>query len=192
MTYAYDFYRLKTNENGNVSWHNQPRWKYWLGYVTLSHSYSWGEPIYAPFDGIVREVITSVKERNRLHFIRDVGIALFNGVFFSYQKGKVETLTGNYLIIEGKQCCALIAHTQFGSIKHRVGDSVCRGEIVARLGHSGNSTAPHLHFQLMDRVDIRTAKGYPCAFDHYAIYQNEIWNPVERGVPSSAYTIRFS
>ncbi|MGF1684210.1 M23 family metallopeptidase [Photobacterium minamisatsumaniensis] len=192
MTYAYDFYRLEADENGSVSWHNQPRWKYWLGLVRLGHSYSWGEPIHAPFDGVVREVVTSVKERSRLHYIRDVGLALFNGIFFSYQKGKVHALTGNYLIIEGEKCCALIAHAQYGSIKHEVGNLVCRGEVVARLGHSGNSTAPHLHFQLMDRVDIRNAKGYPCAFDKYSIYQNQTWEPVEHGVPSSTYPIRFS
>ena len=37
------------------------------------------------------------------------------------------------------------------------GERVVAGQRLAQVGHSGNSTAPHLHFQLMDGPDYLTA-----------------------------------
>jgi len=33
------------------------------------------------------------------------------------------------------------------------GDAVRRGQAIGQLGHSGNSTSPHLHFQVTDGPD---------------------------------------
>ncbi|MGV6816207.1 MAG: M23 family metallopeptidase, partial [Thiotrichales bacterium] len=121
----------------------------------------------------------------------DIGLAFFNSLFFSYQRGKPSQLGGNYLIIEGEHCCAFIAHTKTGSIKHQVGDTVRAGDYLAAVGHSGNSSVPHLHFQLMDRVDIKSAKGLPCCFSSYEANINDLWEKVKCGIPGSKYTIRF-
>ena len=37
------------------------------------------------------------------------------------------------------------------------------GQVLARLGNSGNSDAPHLHFQLMDANSPLGAEGVPYA-----------------------------
>ena len=191
MAYAYDFFRLEKYKGGDVAWHKKTPGQYFLGQVKLSDTFSWGEPIYSPIDGIVREVVSSVIERNRLHIIRDIGLAIFHSLFFSFKNGKTQKLGGNYLIIEGKSCCAFIAHAKTGSIKHKVGDVVAAGDIIGEVGHSGNSTVPHLHFHLMDRVDIKSAKGLPCCFSSYDLQIEDKWEKVVCGIPSSKYTIRF-
>ena len=191
MEYAYDFIRLVKGRNGTLTWHKKTHSKYFLGQVKLSDSFSWSEPIYSPIDGVVREVVSFINERIRLHIISDVGLALYNSVFFSYKRGATSKLCGNYLIIEGANCCALIAHAKTDSIQLSVGDSVSAGDLIAEIGHSGNSTAPHLHFQLMDRVDIKSAKGLPCCFSNYDINTENGWEKVEHGVPCGKYTIRF-
>ncbi len=54
--------------------------------------------------------------------------------------------TPGYIILKGKESFALIAHARCNSIKVSKGDLVSEGQELAQVGHSGNSTAPHLHF----------------------------------------------
>jgi murein DD-endopeptidase MepM/ murein hydrolase activator NlpD len=54
---------------------------------------------------------------------------------------------GNYVIIShpnGTQ--TLYAHTQKNFVS--VGDSVEQGQLIARVGNTGNSTGPHVHFEI--------------------------------------------
>ncbi len=60
-----------------------------------------------------------------------------------------------------------MTHAKKGSILVSPGDFVQEEQKIAEVGHSGNSTAPHLHFQLMDRADLVNAKGLPCCFKNY-------------------------
>ncbi|WP_238544906.1 M23 family metallopeptidase [Geomicrobium sp. JCM 19039] len=45
---------------------------------------------------------------------------------------------------------AAFVHFQTGSIQVSADQRVNQGELIGRVGHSGISFAPHLHFQLMD------------------------------------------
>jgi len=42
-----------------------------------------------------------------------------------------------------------------------VGERVTAGTQLAEVGYSGNSSEPHLHFQLMDRARAAEASGLP-------------------------------
>lgn len=66
-----------------------------------------------------------------------------------------------------------------------------RGEVIGRVGHSGNSFAPHLHFQLMDSRSVATANGLPCAFEEYELFKNNKWEKVTNGIPTNKDRIRF-
>jgi murein DD-endopeptidase MepM/ murein hydrolase activator NlpD len=43
----------------------------------------------------------------------------------------------------------------------KVGDRVTKGQEVGRLGNSGSTTAPHLHFHVMSSTQPLTATNLP-------------------------------
>ena len=61
----------------------------------------------------------------------------------------------------------MYAHFQPGSIKVKVGDKVKLGQVIALVGNTGNSTEPHLHFQIMDAGSPLAAEGIPYAFSKF-------------------------
>ncbi len=80
----------------------------------------------------------------------------------------LDNIAGNYLILDlGRGQFALYAHLQPGSLKVKLGDKVKAGEVLALLGNSGNSDAPHLHFHLMDASSPLGAEGLPYELDSF-------------------------
>ena len=66
------------------------------------------------------------------------------------------TSYGNYIILyhPTSNLYTLYAHGQAGSISVSVGQNVKQGQQIMRVGSTGNSTGPHLHFE------VRTSPGY--------------------------------
>jgi murein DD-endopeptidase MepM/ murein hydrolase activator NlpD len=74
----------------------------------------------------------------------------------------LDNVVGNYVILDlGHGRFALYAHLIPGSLNVKVGATVKAGDVLARLGNSGNSDAPHLHFQLMDTNSPLASEGLP-------------------------------
>ena len=56
---------------------------------------------------------------------------------------------GSHVIIDhGNGYTTLYAHMQNGSITVSEGDLVAKGQVIGKLGSTGNSTGPHLHIEL--------------------------------------------
>jgi murein DD-endopeptidase MepM/ murein hydrolase activator NlpD len=84
-----------------------------------------------------------------------------------------ERIVGNHVVLDlGNGTYALYAHLQHGSLTIREGDRVTAGQPLARCGNSGNSTEPHLHFQLMDGPDPDTARGTPFTWRGIGVPRN--------------------
>jgi hypothetical protein len=78
----------------------------------------------------------------------------------------VETADGNSVVLDlGGGRYALYAHMQPGSIRVRQGERVKRGQVLGRLGNTGNSSAPHLHFHVMDGPSPLASNGLPYVLD---------------------------
>jgi hypothetical protein len=77
-----------------------------------------------------------------------------------------ETASGNHVIVDiGSGRYVMYAHMIPGSVTVSVGDQVPVGSVLGKLGDSGNASAPHLHFQVMDRPSALGAHGLPFVFD---------------------------
>ena len=62
---------------------------------------------------------------------------------------------------------ASYAHLRGGSVSVKPGQRVQRGQVLAQLGQSGNSGAPHLHFQLSDKPTFEGSEGIPYVFQNF-------------------------
>lgn len=71
-------------------------------------------------------------------------------------------VVGNHIVLDlGDGTYAMYAHLRQGSLRVRAGERVRAGQPLAECGNSGNSTEPHVHFQLMDDPDLDVAVGIP-------------------------------
>jgi hypothetical protein len=80
----------------------------------------------------------------------------------------LETIGGNHVILDlGNGAFAFYAHLQPGSLRVHTGDRVNTGDVLGLVGNSGNSTEPHLHFDLCDRSAMLACEGVPYALASY-------------------------
>ena len=100
---------------------------------------------------------------------------------------------GNHVLLrslDSPDVYAGFAHIAPGTVAVTEGRRVSTGDLLGNVGHTGNSTAPHLHFQLMDSSDLMTANGIACAFRAYEVLRDGEWVRVANGVPGRRERIR--
>ena len=80
----------------------------------------------------------------------------------------LQNVAGNHVILRvAPGIYAMFAHLKQGSIHVQLHQQVKSGEVLGELGDSGNTTAPHLHFQLMDGNSPLAAEGIPYVFEKF-------------------------
>ncbi len=135
--YAYDFVIMKDD----YTYHDD---------IESNESYyAFGEFVYAPADGIVVAIENGIEDNEP-------------GLMDPYHP------EGNYIVIDhGNGEYSLLSHLEYNSIEVSVGDYIIRGDRLARCGNSGNSSEPHIHFQVMDSHDLRDATSINPRFTGY-------------------------
>jgi hypothetical protein len=126
----------------------------YTGPIDVLQSYAFfGVPVYAAADGTVVNRYDNTGEQ----------------VPGSPAKGITpESIGGNMLVIDmGGGRYAFYAHLQPGSLKVKLGDKVKTGDVIALLGNTGNTDAPHLHFHVMDGISPLDANGLPFVFTQF-------------------------
>jgi len=82
-----------------------------------------------------------------------------NDPIYSISDGKVMLTKynkggyGNYVVIEHDGYCSLYAHLKEWTVK--AGDIIKEGDVIGKMGTTGNSTGIHLHFEIRE-VDYAT------------------------------------
>jgi murein DD-endopeptidase MepM/ murein hydrolase activator NlpD len=185
--YAFDF--IRTDERSGARYHPAGWLRTLLVGVPTRECFAWGAPVHAPFDGDVVRAVEGVEERGRVHPLRELVLALRNSLTFS--PARLPAILGNHVILRRGDVFAAFAHLAPGSVAVREGQATRLAQLIGRVGHTGNSTSPHLHVQLMDAADPLVARGLPCAFDRYEVEQGADWLPVQGGVPSRSERLRL-
>lgn len=183
--YAYDFVRL--DDRG--AYHPAGRARTLLLGVPTRGAYGWNEPVHAALDGEVVTASDGTGERGRIHPIRELAVVLWTGITYRPSKG-FGPLAGNHVIVRSGDVFHAYAHLAPGSVAVRAGDEVRAGDRIGRVGHTGNSTAPHLHFQLMDGPDPVTASGLPASLAAIEVRRNGTWQRQTDAIPAATDPIR--
>jgi len=81
----------------------------------------------------------------------------------------LETVAGNTITLDvGGGQFAYYMHLQPGSLHVKAGDHVGRGQVVARIGNSGDAREPHLHFEVTTSSKLLAGEGVPYLIDQYS------------------------
>ncbi len=92
----------------------------------------------------------------------------------------VDNVDGNHIVLNiGNGAYAFYAHLIKGSLRVKVGDKVTKGQVIAKLGNTGNANASHLHFQVMNGPSAIASPSIPYVIDSFD-YHGQI-------IPASIY-----
>lgn len=148
--------------------------------------YAYGADILAAADGKVVVVKADVSEAPAT--LRQPGetVEAYGERTAAYQMQLVATdinaIGGNYIAIDhGNGEFSVYAHLKPGSVTVKVGDTVKAGQPIAKLGSSGNSTEPHLHFQVCDRPEPLNCAGIPVNFTNIELPYADYPRPLQSG-----------
>jgi len=144
--FAIDWMRLKNSEASS-------------GDKQDNRSYfSYDEPVLAVSDAKVVLTRDGIAENIPGHFGKGkIAVAM------SY-----ETIYGNMIGLDlGNGRYAYYGHLKPGSLRVKEGDHVRRGQVIGRIGNTGSSFEPHLHFEITTSNSALRGEGVPYALDKY-------------------------
>lgn len=90
----------------------------------LSEYAIYGDTVYSPLTGTVVEAVDSLRDR---------------------RWPEEQPAVGNHVWLHRDSLYVVLAHLKQGSVRVEAGERVEAGQPVARIGHTGNTTEPHLH-----------------------------------------------
>jgi hypothetical protein len=152
----------------------------------LSDFAIWGRDVLAVGDGTVVDVADRFPEErmsdpakvNTPGYTHSLLLELVDRI------GPANSLAGNYITIDhGNGEFGMYCHLKEGSLRVRTGQRVAKGEVIAQVGNTGNSSEPHLHFQLMDSKDFFTANGLPVMFENIPSEDYVATYPIKANAP---------
>jgi murein DD-endopeptidase MepM/ murein hydrolase activator NlpD len=148
--------------------------------------YAYGADVLAAADGRVTSVANDQQEdpsaMQRSNETQEAYFARLQKEQGERLAKGLTAITGNYVMIDhGKNEYSLYAHLQPGSVGIRVGDQVKAGDVIGKLGSSGNSTEPHLHFHVCDKPDPLMCAGIPVNFSNITVQWADLPRPIQSG-----------
>lgn len=123
-----------------------------------AHNYAgYGAEVLAVAEGTVVEVLNDLDDQKP-------------GTLPDPKTITLQNVDGNHVVLDlGDGVFAFYAHLQKGSVRVGPADRVKPGQVLGKLGNTGNTSGPHLHFHLMEGASVLGSNGIPYVIDSFAI-----------------------
>lgn len=140
--YAIDFIKMDTS--GHYAKGDEEAITNWYGYAAN---------VYAVADGTVASTRDDFKE---------------SATLAAHPHYSSDSATGNYISIKiADSQFVFYEHLKPGSILVKPGQQVKKGDIIAKLGFTGQTTGPHLHLHVADTDSPLAAEGLAFVFEEF-------------------------
>lgn len=148
-----------------------------------SNYYAYGQPVYA----VANAVVASAKDG------QPENVPALPANFHPAVPIAMDTVGGNNIVLNlGHGQYAYYFHLQTGSVRVKAGDHVRRGQVIGRIGVSGDATVPHLHFEVTTSPQIVAGDGVPYEIDHYRVKRDDnSWQERVKGLPLGKTIVDF-
>lgn len=129
--------------------------------VKLSDYNIFGTDVYSPCSGTILKTVNSMRDQSPPE------TDSFNPA-------------GNCVVIkqDNTDKAIILAHLLQGSVKVQEGDVIQKGQLIGKVGNSGNTSEPHLHIHcvLLDKEGdlLFNAQAVPLTFNHDFLVRNSI------------------
>jgi len=165
---------VKVGPNGDSRHDGSTKNENWWG---------WGEPVLAVADGEITQAVDEFPD-NVPKVLPPVTL---------------DNIGGNHIILKiAPNRFVTYAHLQRGSLKVHAGEHVHRGDVLALLGNSGNTTGAHLHLQVTDRNSVLESEGVPFVFERFTYLgpgadypEKQVSEPWVNSIPPGDGVVRF-
>jgi hypothetical protein len=126
--------------------------------ANLTHYATFGDILYSPCNGVISAARGDFPD-------------------FNPPDSDPKQPLGNHIMILVDDVKIVMAHLQHGSVLVKVGDTVQRGQAIAKIGNSGNTTEPHLHIHAErggTPDGYGDGEGIPMRFDGRLLRRNDL------------------
>ncbi|MGN6211084.1 M23 family metallopeptidase [Parafilimonas sp.] len=178
--FAVDF--IKLDNNGKFAHGNEDSINNWFGY---------GANVLAVADGEIVKVLNDFPESKLIS---------------QQPKTPAEKEAGNFVVIKLKDDrFVFYEHLKPGSICVSTGQQVKQGDVIGKIGFTGHTVGPHLHFHVADSDSPLGSEGVPFEFMQFELigtytdfskFGKEVWvedkKILKKNGPSSNSVIVFN
>lgn len=144
--------------------------------------YAYGKPVLAVADARVVAVTDGLPENVPGH----------NEDFHPAIALTLQNVIGNRVILDlGGGQYVYYCHLQPGSLRVKAGDVVRRGQILAKVGASGDAREPHLHLEVTNAPQPLAGEGVPYAIDRYRVGTDKGTETERNALPMDKMVVDF-
>lgn len=148
--------------------------------------FCWAKPVLCPEDGSVGGMANDMPDNE----------------FYRSPEFDVEAHTkepeasmlkhfGNYVLIDhGNDEFSVLGHMLRGSVQVHKGDKVVKGQTIGKIGTSGDSIFPHIHYQVQDGTSMLKSEGLPSKFESFGLIIGNVTRKIVNLCPNTGMIIR--